>query len=300
MPSRRATELLLRELGTAQQGVVAREQLLERGMSVHAIDRLVRVGRIVVRHRGVYQIGPLPLPRAGEHAAILAGGGEARISHATAARLHGMVEATPHANEVEVTMPRRRRRRLEGVRVHRVQDLRDDEITQLHGVPITTPARTLLDLAGSVPSRQVEQAYATALRKQLVTPDTMREMLNRHPAHRGAAVWRRILAQHGGPAFTRSEAEEKLLALTRSARLPRPELNGRILGHEVDFLWRNARVVAEVDGYAFHASRRSFVMDRRRDAELAAAGYRVLRFTWADLDDDRLATVVRLAQALAR
>jgi very-short-patch-repair endonuclease len=298
--TRRETELLLRELGTAQQGVVARAQLLARGLSVHAIDRLVRVRRLVVRHPGVYQIGPLPLPRAAEHVAILAGGGEARVSHGTAARHHGMLDAARHMNEVEVTMPRHRRRRLEGVRIHRAQDLRDDEVMQLHGIPVTTPARTLLDVAEVMTAREVEQAYAAALRMQHVTPDAMREMVNRHPAHRGAPLWRRILAQHDAPAFTRSRAEEKLLALTRSARLPRPELNVKILGHEVDFLWRNARVVAEVDGYAFHASPRSFVTDRRRDAELAAAGYRVLRFTWADLDKDRFATIVRLAQALAR
>jgi very-short-patch-repair endonuclease len=300
MPTRREIELVLGELGAAQQGVAARAQLRARGMSVHAIDRLVRVRRMSVRHRGVYEIGPLPLPGGAERAAVLACGGEARISHGTAARRHGMLRAGADANKVEVTMPRRRRRRLEGVRIHRVQDLRDDEVTQMHGIPVTTPARTLLDIAEESPLREVEQAYAAGLRMQLVTPDDMREMVNRHPNHRGAPMWRRILAHRDGPAFTRSEAEEKLLALTRSASLPRPELNVNVLGHEVDFLWRNARVVAEVDGYAFHATSRSFALDRRRDAELTAAGYRVMRFTWADLEEDRLATIVRLAQALVR
>jgi very-short-patch-repair endonuclease len=300
MPTRREIELILRELGAAQHGVAGRAQLRARGLSVPAIDQLVRVRRVSLRHRGVYQIGPLPLPGGAEHAAILACGGEARISHGTAALRHGMLRSGDYLNEVEVTMPRRRRRRLEGVRIHRIQDLRDDEVTEMHGMPVTTPARTLLDLAEVATAREVEQAYAAALRMQLVTPDSMREMLDRHPSHRGAPLWRRMLAQHDGPAFTRSEAEEKLLALTRSAGLPRPQLNVNLLGHEVDFLWRSARVVAEVDGYAFHASSRSFALDRRRDAELAAAGYRVLRFTWADLDGDRVATIVRLAQALTR
>jgi very-short-patch-repair endonuclease len=300
MAKRRETELLLRELGATQQDIVGRAQLRRRGLSASAIDRLVRVRRVVVRHPGVYQIGPLPLPRAGEHAAILATGGEARISHGTAARHHELLRADSQPNEVEVTMPRRSRRRLEGVRIHRVQDLRDDEVTQVDGIPVTTPARTLLDLAEVAPSRDVEQAYATALRMKLVTPDAMREMVGRHPAHRGAPLWRQLLAQHDAPAFTRSDAEEKLLALTRSARLPRPELNVKILGHEVDFLWRKERVVVEVDGYAFHATPRSFVTDRRRDAELTAAGYSVLRFTWDDLDGDRLPVIARLAQALVR
>jgi very-short-patch-repair endonuclease len=181
-----------------------------------------------------------------------------------------------------------------------VRDLRPDEVTLVDGIRVTTPARTLLDLAETEPCRAVEQAYANALRMRLVTPAEMREMVERHPTHRGAPLWRRMLAESDEPAFTRSKAEEELLDITRSAKLPRPELNVRVLGHEVDFVWRDLRVVAEVDGYAFHASARSFAEDRQRDAELTAAGYRVLRFTWADLVERRLVTVVRLAQALVR
>ncbi len=300
MPSRRDTELILLELGAAQHGVVTRAQLRARGLSIHAVDWLVRARRLVVVQRGVYQIGPVALPRAAERAAVLAGGCDARISHRSAAHLEGMLEASHHVSKLEVTVARRRPRRIEGVRIHRVRDLRADEVTRIEGIPVTTPARTLLDIAETETARDVEQAYAKALRMRLVTPETMRDMVERHPTHRGAPVWRRLLAEYGGPAFTRSEAEEKLLDITRSARLPPPELNAQVLGHEVDFLWRDARVVAEVDGYAFHASARSFAADRNRDAELTAAGYRVLRFTWADLGEGRFATVVRLAQALVR
>jgi very-short-patch-repair endonuclease len=299
MATRRDTELILRELGTAQHGVVRRAQLIERGLSMHTVDRLVRVRRLVVVQRGVYQIGPLPLPRAGELAATLAGGPDARVSHRNAAHLAGMLDAD-HVTGVEVTVPRRRRRRIAGVRIHRVRDLRADELTRIDGIPVTTPARTLLDLAETARGRVVEQAYATALRMRLVTSDAMRAIVERHPTHRGAPLWQRLLAQHDTPSFTRSRAEEKLLALTQKALLPRPELNVQILGHEVDFVWRDARVIAEVDGYAFHAASRSFGADRRRDAELTAAGYRVLRFTWSDLGEHRLATIVRLAQALIR
>lgn len=300
MAARRHTEVILRELGAAHHGVVARTQLLERGLSRHAVDRLVRAGRLVVVRRGLYQMGPIPLPRATERAAVLAGGPDARVSHRTAARLHEMLESGQHPNPVEISIPRRVRRRMEGVRIHRVRDLRADEATVIDGIPVTTPARTLLDIGETEAARVIEQAYATALRMRLVTPGTMRTVVERHPAHRGAPLWRRLLAEHGGPAFTRSEAEEMLLDIVRTARLPRPELNVQVLGHELDFLWRDARVVAEVDGYAFHASPHSFAADRRRDAELTAAGYRVLRFTWADLTDGRPATLVRMAQALVR
>lgn len=301
MAARADVEFTLREIGSAQHGVASRVQLLGRGIAAHTIDRMVRTGRLVVLRRGLYQIGPLPVRRAAEAAAMLACGSDGRVSHASAAALHGLLDASRATPPVEVTMPRRKRRHIEGVRIHRVRDLLEDEVTTIDGIPVTTPARTLLDLAESLSSREVEQALANALRMHLVTREEMRHMVERHPRHRGVPLLRKLLdAEEGGPSFTRSEGEEKLLEIIRSARLPRPELNVKVLRHEVDFLWRSARLVVEVDGYAFHGSARSFAADRNRDAELTAAGYRVLRFTWADLTDGRLATVVRLAQALVR
>jgi very-short-patch-repair endonuclease len=300
MAARQEIECILREVGVTQHGVAMRAQLLARGLAPHTIDRMVRAGRLIVLRRGLYQIGPLPVGRAAETAAVLACGRDGRISHTSAAALHSVLDASRVRPIVEVTMPRRKRRRIEGVRIHRVRDLRPDEVTVLDGIPVTTPARTLLDIAETMTSREVEQALATAYRKGLVTPKEMREMVERHPRHRGAPLLQRLLDAEGSPAFTRSKAEETLFEIIVSARLPRPELNVKVLGHEVDFLWRKARVVAEVDGYEFHSSLASFAADRRRDAELAAAGYRVLRFTWEDVTDGRLATVVRLAQALVR
>jgi very-short-patch-repair endonuclease len=298
MAARLDIELVLREVGAAQHGVAARAQLLGRGIAAHAIDHMVRTGRLVLLRRGVYQIGPLPIGRAAEAEAVLACGSDGRVSYVSAAVLQGMLDSTRAQLPVEVTMPRRKR--IEGVRIHRVRDLLPDEVTTIDGIPVTTPARTLLDIAGTLSARELEQALAKALRMRLVTREEMRTMLERHPRHRGASLLRQLLEAEGGPSFTRSEGEEELLEIARTARLPQPELNVKVLGHEVDFLWRSARVVAEVDGYTFHASARSFAADRRRDAELTAAGYRVLRFTWADLTDGRLATVVRLAQALVR
>jgi very-short-patch-repair endonuclease len=300
MAARQEIELLLREVGAAQNGVVLRAQLRARGVASHAIDRLVRSGRLVVLRPGLYQIGPVPALRSAEFAAVLACGPDGRLSHASAAILHCVLDSTGTRAPVEVIVPRRRRRRVEGVRIHRVRDLPVDEVTMVDSLPVTTPARTILDLAETMTSRKVEQAMATGLRMRLVTQQELRDMVERHPKHRGVPLLRRLLDAEGGPSFTRSEAEEKLLELVRSAGLPRPELNVTVLGHEVDFLWRSARVVAEVDGYAFHGSLRSFAADRRRDAALTAAGYRVLRFTWDDVNGGRLATAVRLGQAMVR
>ena len=107
-----------------------------------------------------------------------------------------------------------------------------------------------------------------------------------------------MLSREAGPAFTRSEAEERLLRLIRKARLPEPECNVRIAGHEVDFLWRSSGLVVEVDGYAFHGSRAAFERDRRRDADLQAAGLTVARLTWRRLVDEPEAVVAQLARAV--
>jgi very-short-patch-repair endonuclease len=101
------------------------------------------------------------------------------------------------------------------------------------------------------------------------------------------------------PALTRSEAERRLLALVRAARLPEPEANACVNGYEVDFVWRGRNLIVEVDGYAFHSSRRSFERDRRRDVELVTAGYRVLHFTRRQITDEPEALIATLAAALA-
>ena len=103
----------------------------------------------------------------------------------------------------------------------------------------------------------------------------------------------------GTPALTRSEAEERLLTLIRSAELPAPETNIRIGRHEVDLVWRDQRLIVEVDGFRFHSSRSAFERDRRRDAELGTLGFRVMRVTWRQIVDEPQALIARLATALA-
>ncbi|HSR42149.1 MAG TPA: DUF559 domain-containing protein, partial [Longimicrobiales bacterium] len=103
----------------------------------------------------------------------------------------------------------------------------------------------------------------------------------------------------GRPALTRSEAEERFLGLVRKSGLVAPEANARVAGYEVDFLWRAHRLVAEVDGYRYHSSTAAFEGDRRRGADLVAAGLRVVRVTWRQLVEEPQGVVARLAAALA-
>lgn len=174
------------------------------------------------------------------------------------------------------------------------------DVTAREGIPITTPARTLLDLAATVERRELERALAEAEVRRLVSPQQLADLLAVASGRRGATALKALLRNQGGPSLTRSEAEERVLALVRAARLPMPQTNTRIGRHEVDLYWRDERLALEVDGYAFHSSRTAFERDRLRDAELQAAGLRVMRVTWRQIVDAPEAVVARLAQALAQ
>jgi very-short-patch-repair endonuclease len=168
------------------------------------------------------------------------------------------------------------------------------------GIPVTAPARTLADLATVVDSRTLEQAVAGAERADLITRDELRTLVDRRRGRPGVALLRTVVCREGGAAFTRSEAEARLLALIRGTPLPTPQVNAVVLGREVDFFWAEAAVVVEVDGYAFHRSRHSFEGDRQRDALFAAHGIRVLRFTWDQIVHHERSTLATVAQVLAR
>jgi very-short-patch-repair endonuclease len=166
-------------------------------------------------------------------------------------------------------------------------------------VPVTAPARTLLDVAGVVTDEILEAGVAEAYGRRLLQPRDLWDQLDRNPARRGAARVRRLLLADEDPAMTRSVAERKLLRLLRASSLPSPLVNARIGRYEVDFLWPRERVIVEVDGFAWHSSRRAFERDRERDAELQLAGYRVLRVTWRQLEREPETVVRRIASALA-
>ncbi len=163
-------------------------------------------------------------------------------------------------------------------------------------LPVTAPARTLLDLAGVSPLHDLERALAEARVQRLVTDRALREALDRAPGRSGTATLRALLEAE--PTLTRSEAERRLRRLILDGGLPPPETNVRLLGFEVDLVWRGAKLVVEVDGHAFHAHRAAFERDRKRDQALVAAGFRVIRVTWRQLEREPLAVLARIAQAL--
>ena len=288
---------LLVDMAAKHHGLLTRRQLLQAGLTRNFIDGRVKCGLLRIVHAGVYQFGPVTTQHARERAALLACNGRA-ISHRSAAALWQLLPAQPVSEPVDVALYERPHRGVRpGIRVHR-GICSGDEITAVDDVPVTTLARTLFDL-GSMSARDLERAFATGERSQPDLRDHLATLLARYPDHRGTRLLRTLVADSASGTFTRSEAEERLLALIRAAGLPIPQTNVVLHGFEVDCYWRDARLVVEVDGYAFHGSRRAFVSDRRRDGVLIAAGLRVLRLTWGQLERERDRTIAQLAQAMA-
>jgi len=215
-------------------------------------------------------------------AAVLACGSGAVLSHISAARLWRLLPQPRPGVEVEspssihVTVPSRcGRRARSGLVIHRSASLLPGQTTLRDSIPVTTPARTLVDLRRTLPQPQ----FARALRQA----EFLRLTLDRH-----------LELDH-----TRSELETRFLALCRRHRLPQPEVNRRIGAYVVDFLWSDAHLIAELDGYRAHGGRAAFEADRSRDVELKLLGFAVVRFTWRQLTTDRKRTAATLRALLS-
>jgi very-short-patch-repair endonuclease len=278
----------LAELATDQGGVVSRAQALALGLSPRAIGRRLAAGRLHVVHPSVYAVGHGAMtPRGWLMAAVLAGGDGAVASHRSAAWWHGLVEKPPARHDVTIRGSRRSPR----IRFHRNR-LSDDLRTACDGVPVTTAARALLDLADTATERTIERALDRAeVRRLLHLPDLL-ELVAAANGRRGVGRLRRVLATHAaGSTLTRSELEERMLAQTRTAGLPMPRVNTIVAGFEVDLYWPGHRLAVEIDG-GFHDAPVAFVDDRRRDAALQIAGIRVVRFAEVDVLNGRAIAVL--------
>jgi very-short-patch-repair endonuclease len=281
-------------LAAAQRGVVSRAQLSAVGLGRGAIARRVSAGRLHRLHRGVYAVGHVALPPlAQDTAAVLACGPNAVLSHRSAAMLWGLIPRAP--GPVDVTVPGHDCRSRPGIRAHASGALRDQDLARRDGLRVTAPPRTLVDIAGCVETTILERALNEALVQRLVSQDAVGDAVRQAGRRPGVAGLRDILDRLDGPRLTRSEAEDRLLALLRSAHLPLPRTNTRIGPYEIDALWQQQRLVVEVDGYAFHSGRGAFERDRVRDADLQARGLRVVRVTWRQLVDEPEAVVARIA-----
>jgi len=263
-----------------QGGAISRGQLLDLGLSPKGVDRRVQTGSLHPVHRGAYAVGHRTLGACGRRwAAVLALGDGAVLSHADAASAWDI--RTTASGLIHVTVPGRSgRKRRPGIRVHRPESLPPDEVTTLEGLPITTPARTLLDLAASgLGGRPLEAALDRAELLRVLDFAELQRLLARYPRRPGSPSLEAVLSRYN-PVDTRSELEELVVELCDAHGLPQPLGNCVIEGEVRDFYWPHARLVVEADSYTWHRSPTALNDDRERDVTLTLAGYRVLRFTW--------------------
>jgi very-short-patch-repair endonuclease len=262
------------ELARSQHGVVARRQLMDRGLTSKAITHRVRAGRLHPLRRGVYAVGRPDVGRHGRWmAAVLSCGPAALLSHRSAAVLWRFADASLEA-EVEVVVPRTAVRRPSGIRVHRRVDLGPEHRREVAGIPLTDPISTLVDLASCAVEWRVERAISEADRLDLVNPETLRATVPTLPPRPGMVRLRRLL---GLDALTDSGLERKFLGLVRAAGLPRPETQAWVNGYRVDFYWSDLGLVVETDGWRYHRTAGQQATDYRRDQAHTRDGLTTLR-----------------------
>jgi very-short-patch-repair endonuclease len=288
-------------LAGRQHGLITVGQLKRLGLGRNAIKYRRAVGRLHSIHVGVYAVGHETITLEGRLlAAVMACGSDAVLSHEQAGLMWGMFPPWVEIDlePVNVTVPRRSRRgRRPGIAVHRAA-LDRDERTVHRGIPISSPGRTLADLAPRLTPRELESCVDRAITENLVTPSTVRRAATRR---RNAVALRALLqAAERFDSVTESALEEAFLRLVREAGLPRPTLNAPIAGMRVDAIWHGERVAVELDGYRWHRTRSRQESDRRREARLRRDGWMPLRYSARQLLDEPLAVVADVTRALAQ
>jgi very-short-patch-repair endonuclease len=293
-----APDVRVAALARSQWGVASLADLLACGISRDAVTTRVATGRLHRLHRGVYAVGHTHLGfEARLLAASMACGPTAAVSHFSAAALLGFVE--PDGRYPEVTVVGTTARVHRGIRVHRTRSLAPEDLVRHGPLTLTSPARTIVDLAGALDpaalrriTRQAQSLRRTSTREILAALDRLRP-------RRGSRTLARLLTN--GPAPTRSALEDVVLDLILSGGLQVPEINTPLViaGRRVipDFRWPEQHLVVEADGAAWHDGAIHREDDAERQALLEAHGERVLRITWSQAVAARAQTLARLRAA---
>jgi very-short-patch-repair endonuclease len=294
-----AADRVVAWVAARQLGLITAEQLIMAGVGRGSIRWRLANGALHRVFRGVYLVGhAVPAPGAFEFAAVLACGRGALVSHRSAAGRWGIV--APTSGNVELTVVGRDCRSREGLRVHQVPTLDPLDRTTRRGIPVTAPARTLIDYAATTSYEEAERAIAEAFALRLLPESQLQSACDRSPHRAGVPLVRAILGQPAGPHRTRSGGERAMLRLIRAAGLPEPLTNHPIKGFNADFFWPEVGLIVEVDGGPFHRPRPAFERDHRRDIVHRDAGYEVLRFTWRQLDEEPFYVTAVIVRAYER
>lgn len=280
-PQLGTVEQRLAAIADLQHGLVTRGQLLDARVTPGAIKARLRSGALLREHRSVYRVGHrAPSVEARYLAAVLACGDGALLSGRAAAYLFGLLKGA--APRPEVTAPSKRL--VDGVVTHRARGASRPDATTWRGVPITTVATTLVDLAAALKADDLARACHEAGVRYGTTPADVEAVLARRPTAAGAAKLRRILL--GDVHVTLSALERRFLAVLRSAGLVLPRTNRPAGGRRVDCRWPELRITVELDSYEYHRSRHAWEKDRRREREARARGDEFRRYTWGDVFED--------------
>jgi hypothetical protein len=289
-------EAAVRELARRQSGNVARRQLLRVGLGSNAIKARLRNGWWVVRYHGVYCLAP---PRrdaqAQIFAAVLAGGPHAVASHATAGYLWGFLPRYEPPPEISLPTGDRRPRHI---LTHRCPSLQRRDITHQHGVPTTTRARTLLDLAPSLDHTQLTRLVNDERREGRIRPGALEDMVTRNSLHPGAKLLRPFVEDPANP--TDSEFEDAFRAFIATYDLPTPDINLDRQAGRADVYFPRHGLIVELDGWNYHNTREAFEADRERDAENLRSGVPTVRLTRERFDNTPDREAARLKEILDR
>jgi very-short-patch-repair endonuclease len=286
-------------LADRQYGVVSREQLLASGVGRGAIVRALDAGRLRPVFRGVYAVGHLALRRKGWWmAALLACNDGAALSYRTAGTLWGLL--TRPTLPIDVTTSTAKGRKHTQITLHRTRLAPLDALAR-DNLRVTTPSRTIVDLAATLEGRALRDAVERAQDLRRFDPDDIRDTLARAPRRAGTRRLEDLIAVIAPDADNaRSHLERLFFALTRKARLPTPVPNHEIAGRSRDFAWPDQRLVVETDGYRYHSSRQAQRRDNRRDRQLTALGWRPVRFTYEEIAFEPAEVAKELVGLLSR
>lgn len=326
-----------------QRGVIARRQLLAAGLAAGSIAARVRQERLFPVIRGVYALGPHVDTWGRRFAAVLAAGGEplalpplsgaqgdpidpfgngsdravpnappaaslrarsvVALSHASALEVHGLTDRRPVRHHVTVEGTGTRRQRA--VLIHRSRRLHPEDLLVINGLPVTSPARTIVDIAATTSTDRLRRLIREAEYQRLIGPGAITAVLDRSPGLPGAPAVRFADPEAAESRVRQTPIEDRMTAVLERLPLPLPEPQVLVVGrsgrrYRADFAWADVRLIVETDGRSSHDRSTSFQSDRDRDADLAAAGWLTLRFTWLQLDDpERVASTI-LATARTR
>lgn len=298
-PDRRLAQLL-----AAQHGCVARRQLLAAGLSRTQIQTRIARGQLERAHRGVYSvIGAPDQPLRRETAALLACGPAAALGRMTAARMWKLIPTARDTDRIDIVMPTGSRGRSRaGIQIRQTTTLTTNDLRRNHGLPVTSPERTLIDIASldSVGNRTLETALDEALGQRITSLTKLTEQIRNHQAQPGAARLNHLIAARTTSTITKRQAEALFLSLIRQAGLPDPETQAKVGVFEIDAYWPQARFAVEYDSHQWHALKTNFERDRRKDRALQRLSIQVLRITWEQMRNDALALMVDIATTIER